>query len=139
MNRFVKEFFRRGMLFAWGGPAVVAIVWLILGKTGQLEALPANEAVLGVLSSTVLAFVAAGITAVYQLEQLPKPMAGLIHLAVLYVDYLTVYLLNGWIASRVIAAFTLVFAAGFLLIWAAVYLTVSHSVKKMNRFVEEKD
>ena len=139
MNRFVKEFFRRGMLFAWGGPAVVAIVWLILGKTGQLEALRTGEAVLGVLSSTVLAFVAAGITTVYQLEQLPKPMAGLIHLAVLYADYLTVYLLNGWIAPRIIATFTLVFAAGFLLIWAAVYLAVSHSVKRMNRFVEKKE
>ena len=138
MNRNVKEFFRRGMLFAWGGPAVVAIVWFILGKTGQLEALSAQEAVLGVLSSTVLAFVAAGITVVYQVEQLPKPMAGLIHLAVLYVDYLTVYLLNGWIAPRVIAAFTAVFAAGFLLIWAAVYLTVSRSVKRMNRLVEKK-
>ena len=69
MNRFVKEFFRRGMLFAWGGPAVVAIVWLILGKTGQLEALRTGEAALGVLSSTVLAFVAAGITTVYQLAQ----------------------------------------------------------------------
>ena len=135
MNRFVKEFLRRGMLFAWGGPAVVAIVWLILGKTGQLEALRTGEAVLGVLSSTVLAFVAAGITAVYQLEQLPKPMAGLIHLAVLY----AVYLLNGWIEPRIIAAFTLVFAAGFLFIWAAVYLTVSRSVKKMNRFVGKKD
>ena len=139
MIRFVKEFFRRGMLFAWGGPAVVAIVWLILGKTGQLEALRTGEAALGVLSSTVLAFVAAGITTVYQLEQLPKPMAGLIHLAVLYADYLTVYLLNGWIAPRVIAAFTLAFAAGFLLIWAAVYLAVSHSVKRMNRFVEKKE
>ena len=139
MIRFVKEFFRRGMLFAWGGPAVVAIVWLILGKTGQLEALRTGEAVLGVLSSTVLAFVAAGITTVYQLEQLPKPMAGLIHLAVLYADYLTVYLLNGWIAPRIIATFTLVFAAGFLLIWAAVYLAVSHSVKRMNRFVEKKE
>ena len=139
MIRFVKEFFRRGMLFAWGGPAVVAIVWLILGKTGQLEALRTGEAALGVLSSTVLAFVAAGITTVYQLEQLPKPMAGLIHLAVLYADYLTVYLLNGWIAHRVIAAFTLAFAAGFLLIWAAVYLAVSHSVKRMNRFVEKKE
>lgn len=139
MNRNVKEFFRRGMLFAWGGPAVVAIVWLILGKTGQLEALRVQEAVLGVLSSTVLAFVAAGITVVYQVEQLPKPMAGLIHLAVLYVDYLTVYLLNGWIAPRVIAAFTAVFTAGFLLIWAVVYLTVSRSVKKMNRLVEKKE
>lgn len=139
MKGFVKEFLKRGMLFAWGGPAVVAIVWLILGKTGQLEALRTGEAVLGVLSSTVLAFVAAGITVIYQVERLPKPMAGMIHLAVLYADYLTVYLLNGWIAPRVIVAFTLAFAAGFLLIWAAVYLTVSHSVKKMNRMMERKE
>lgn len=139
MNRNVKEFFRRGMLFAWGGPAVVAIVWFILQKTGQLEVLRVQEAVLGVLSSTVLAFVAAGITVVYQVEQLPKPMAGLIHLAVLYVDYLTVYLLNGWIAPQVIAAFTVVFTAGFLLIWAVVYLTVSRSVKKLNRLMEKKE
>ena len=138
MNRFVKEFFRRGMLFAWGGPAVVAIVWLILGKTGQLEALRTGEAALGVLSSTVLAFVAAGITTVYQLEQLPKPMAGLIHLGVLYLDYLAVYLLNGWIEPRRVAAFTLIFVAGFAAVWCGIYLAIRRNVKKMNRLVEGK-
>ena len=65
---------------------------LSISAAGQTAT--AGEAVLGIYSSTMLAFVAAGITVVYQLEQLPKPMAGLIHLAVLYADYLLVYLLT---------------------------------------------
>lgn len=138
MKWYVKEFFRRGMLFAWGGPVVVAIVWLCINRSGQLDMLAVEEAVLGVLSSTVLAFVAAGITVVYQLEQLPKPMAGLIHLGVLYVDYLAVYLLNGWIERSVLAAFTVIFVAGFAIIWGAVYLTACRNVKKMNQFVEKE-
>lgn len=138
MNRYVREFLRRGMLFAWGGPAIVAFVWLCLERTGQVTELAAGEAVLGVFSSIVLAFVAAGITVVHQIEQLPKPIAGLIHLAVLYVDYLVVYLLNGWIKTEVVTAFTVIFVAGFVLIWGAVYFTVSRSVARMNRLVEEK-
>lgn len=137
MKTYVKEFLKRGMLFAWGGPAVVAFVWLCLGRTGEVTAMPVGEAVLGVYSSLVLAFVAAGITVVYQIEQLPKPMAGLIHLGVLYVDYLAVYLLNGWIKPRVVAAFTGIFVAGFALIWGGVYLAVRRNVKKMNQLVEK--
>ena len=136
MKGVVKEFLRRGMLFAWGGPAVVAFVWLCLDRSGELTAFTPGEAVLGIYSSTVLAFVAAGITVVYQLEQLPKPMAGLIHLAVLYVDYLVVYLLNGWIKPEVVAAFSAIFALGFGLIWGGVYLAVSRNVSKMNRCVQ---
>lgn len=139
MNRFVREFLRRGMLFAWGGPVIVAFVWLCLERTGQVTELAVGEAVLGVFSSAVLAFVAAGITGVYQIEQLPKPIAGLIHLAVLYVDYLAVYLLNGWIKTEVVTVFTVIFVAGFVLIWGAVYFTVSRSVAKMNRLVEGKN
>lgn len=137
MKGFWKEFAKRGLLFAWGGPVVVAIVWLCLSKTGQLESLSVEEAVLGILSSTVLAFIAAGITVVYQVERLPKPMAGLIQLGVLYGDYLLIYLVNGWIKPDLVAAFTLVFLAGFGIIWGAVYLTVRRNVKKMNRIVEK--
>lgn len=136
MKGIVKEFLKRGMLFAWGGPAVVAFVWLCLDRSGELKAFSPAEAVLGIYSSTVLAFVAAGITVVYQLEQLPKPMAGLIHLGVLYADYLVVYLLNGWIKPEVVAAFSVIFALGFGLIWGGVYLATYRNVSKMNRCVQ---
>lgn len=138
MKRFFREFARRGMMFAWGGPAVVSIVWLCLNRAGVMSGLTVEEAVLGVCSSIVLAFVAAGITVVYQMEQLPKLIAGLIQMGVLYVDYLAVYLLNGWIQPEVVAGFTVIFVAGFLLIWAAVYLAVCRNVTKMNRLMEEK-
>lgn len=137
MKGIVKEFLKRGLLFAWGGPAVVAFVWLCLNRSGELTALSVGEAVLGVYSSTVLAFVAAGITVVYQMEQLPKPIAGLIHMAVLYADYLVVYLLNGWIKPQVVAVFSLVFVLGFGTIWGAVYLTARRNVSRMNRCVQK--
>lgn len=137
MKGIVREFLKRGMLFAWGGPAVVAFVWLCLNRSGELTALSVGEAVLGIYSSTVLAFVAAGITVVYQMEQLPKPIAGLIHMAVLYADYLVVYLLNGWIKPQVVAVFSLVFVLGFGTIWGAVYLTARRNVSRMNRCVQK--
>lgn len=137
MKGIVREFLKRGMLFAWGGPAVVAFVWLCLNRSGELAALSVGEAVLGIYSSTALAFVAAGITVVYQMEQLPKPIAGLIHMAVLYADYLVVYLLNGWIKPQVVAVFSLVFVLGFGTIWGAVYLTARRNVSKMNRCVQK--
>ena len=137
MKGIVKEFLKRGLLFAWGGPAVVAFVWLCLNRSGELAALSVGEAVLGIYSSTALAFVAAGITVVYQMEQLPKPIAGLIHMAVLYADYLVVYLLNGWIKPQVVAVFSLFFVLGFGTIWGAVYLTARRNVSKMNRCVQK--
>ena len=137
MKGIVREFLKRGMLFAWGGPAVVAFVWLCLNRSGELTALSVGEAVLGIYSSTVLAFVAAGITVVYQMEQLPKPIAGVIHMAVLYADYLVVYLLNGWIKPQVVAVFSLVFVLGFGTIWGAVYLTARRNVSRMNRCVQK--
>ena len=137
MKGITKEFLKRGMLFAWGGPAVVAFVWLCLNRSGELTALSVGEAVLGIYSSTVLAFVAAGITVVYQMEQLPKPIAGVIHMAVLYADYLVVYLLNGWIKPQVVAVFSLVFVLGFGTIWGAVYLTARRNVSRMNRCVQK--
>ena len=137
MKGIVREFLKRGMLFAWGGPAVVAFVWLCLNRSGELTALSVGEAVLGIYSSTALAFVAAGITVVYQMEQLPKPIAGLIHMAVLYADYLVVYLLNGWIKPQVVAVFSLVFVLGFGTIWGAVYLTARRNVSRMNRCVQK--
>ena len=78
MKEFMKSFLKRGLMFAWGGPVIVAIVWLCLNGSGVMETLTVNEAVLGVITSTILAFVAAGISAVYMVEKLPL---SLIHIS----------------------------------------------------------
>ena len=129
MKTFWKEFGKRGLLFAWGGPAVYAIVLLCL----PAAALTMREVALGILTITLLAFIAAGITAVYQIEKLPAPMAGLIHMAVLYFDYLIVYEVNGWLANGALLIFTGAFLGGFVLIWATIYFATAAKVRRMNR------
>ena len=135
MNKYVKEFCKRGAMFAWGGPAIIAIIYACLKGAGTLTMLSVNEVVLGILSSIVLAFVAAGISIVYQIETLPKTTAGLIQMAVLYVDYLGIYLLNGWLPVEKVRIFTVIFAAGFAVIWFAVYISTKRKVDKMNRMI----
>lgn len=137
MKQFVKEFCKRGFIGAWGGPAILAIVWLALQNAGVVTEIAVNEAVLGVLSSIVLAFIATGITAVYEQEQLQLGTATLIHGSVLYLDYVLAYLLNGWITLQSLIAFTLIFVAGYILIWATIYGIMAHKVKKLNRLVEK--
>ncbi|MBR4086559.1 MAG: DUF3021 family protein, partial [Clostridia bacterium] len=93
----MKEFLKRGMLAAWSGPVILAIVYGILGATGAVKALTPREVCLGVISVTLMAFIAAGVTAVYTVERLPLFSAILIHAGVLYLDYLLMYLFNRWI------------------------------------------
>lgn len=135
MKSFVRNFVFRGMMFAWIGPAVLAMVWASLQSAGVIRTLTVSETVLGILSITLMAFIAAGSSCIYQIEKLPAAFAALIHAAVLYLDYLCVYLLNGWIPFEKIWFFTVIFAAGFLLIWFFIYLSVKRRVDKMNRMM----
>ncbi len=132
MKKFWIAFMKRGMVAAWGGPAIVCIVWACIHAAGAIDTLEVDTVILGVLSSMLLAFVAAGISVVYQMEQLPRSMAVLIQMAVLYVDYLAIYLLNGWMPLKAIGFFTVVFLAIFAIVWAIIYLTTKISVHKLN-------
>lgn len=135
MKNFVKEFCKRGMMVAWGGPFILAIIYYFLQKNGVTTTLMVNEVVLGIVSSTILAFIAAGISVVNQIEKLPKPMAALIQMAVLYFDYLAVYLINGWISFAQILLFSVIFIAGFLVIWLSIYIGILCKVKKINKML----
>ena len=138
MKNFIKNFIVRGAMFAWGGPVITAVVWAILGASGTLTSLSVRAVVTGILTTTVMAFVAAGISVVYQIENLPKSFAGLIQISVLYIDYLGFYLLNGWIPLNRIPAFTLIFAAVFAVIWLCIYVSVKKKVEKMNQMIRRK-
>ncbi len=135
MKKYVKEFCKRGTMFAWGGPAVLAIVWLALEKAGVIQSLTVGQGVLGILSTTAMAFIAAGISVVYGIESLPKAFAGLIQMAVLYLDYLGFYLLNGWISLDKVWVFTAIFVVGFLVIWFSIYVSIRVKVTKMNQAI----
>ncbi len=139
MKKFIKEFCVRGMMFAWGGPVIMAVVWLCLKASGVLSELSVGQAALGIFSTTLMAFVAAGISVVYQMENLPKPFAGLIQASVLYIDYLGIYLLNGWVPVNKIGVFTLIFVGGFVLIWSSIYIPIRVKVAKMNKMMRRQE
>ena len=97
MKRFSLEFMRRGAVASGIGPLIFAVLYLILQNHLKIETLTVNAMCIGIFSLTVLAFIAGGMNAIYQLEKLPLMVAVLIHGAVLYGSYLGAYLLNGWL------------------------------------------
>ena len=135
MNKYLKKFILRGMLFCWGGPLIVAIVWLCLSKYDVATDISLLQASISVISVTVLAFVVAGVTVIYEIESLPKVIAGLIQCLVLYISYLTVYLLNNWIDKSLVLLFTGIFITSFIVIWVIVYLLVNKNVNKLNKHI----
>ncbi len=139
MKKFIKDFCLRGMMFAWGGPVILAIVWMCLKRTGAVSNLTVNEVVLGIISTTILSFIAAGISIVYHIENLPKAFAGLLQATVLYIDYLGFYLLNGWIPLNQIWVFTVIFVVGFAVIWFSIYIPIRIKVNKINKMIGKGD
>lgn len=135
MKSFLKEFILRGLVAASGGPIVLAIIYYIIGVTGEASSFAPNEVTLGIISVTVMAFIAAGITAIYKTERLPLISAILIHAAVLYLDYLLMYSVNSWIPKNLesIATFTIIFALGFAAVWCIIYATIKIKANKINK------
>lgn len=140
MNKFWKEFLLRGLVCAGGGPVVLAIIYGILGETGVVEYFTPQEVCMGILTITLLAFTAAGMTAIYQMEQLPLPIMILLHGGALYITYIITYLLNGWLHNSLvpILVFTGIFAAGYALIWLIIYAITKAKTEALNQKLQEK-
>ena len=141
MKKHVIDFMHRGLETSVGGPVILAIVYLCIQGRGPAMTLTVNEVVLAILSSALMAFIAAGVSVVYQIEKLPLMWAGFIQAIVLYFDYLLIYLLNGWLKSepKVIFLFTVIFIAGYAVIWTMIYFfAVRPSIRKMNRKLQEE-
>ena len=140
MNKNVKEFIKRGLMSCWGGPVILAIVWLCISKGNIAEEISLYKASVSIISVTVLAFIVAGISIIYQIESLPVTIAGLIQCLVIYLTYLIVYLLNGWINKSIIIPFTIIFAISFIVIWICIYFAIRKNVNKINdKIVNEKN
>ena len=140
MKRFVSEFFRRGLTACGFGPIILAVLYLILHYKGTVETLSVNQVCIGIFSMTLLAFVAGGMNAVYQIERLPLMIAILIHGAILYVSYLATYLLNDWLdwGWIPVLVFSGIFIVGYLAIWAVIYSVIKRNTKKLNKMLKEK-
>ena len=140
MKKFFSEFLRRGLIACGFGPIVLAIVYMILHQTANVQTLTVNQVCIGIFSITVLSFIAGGMNAVYQIEQLPLMVAILIHGIVLYVSYLTTYIINNWLEWSLtpILAFTGIFIVAYLVIWAIIYSVIRRNIKQLNKMLKEK-
>ena len=135
MKKYRIAILKRGSRAAFGGPVILAIVYGILGAAGQVGSFTPGEVCMGILTVTLMAFIAAGVSIVYQIERLPLMSAVLIHGGVLYLDYLLVYLLNSWIPRDLmgIGIFTAIFVGGYIVIWLCIYLSIKAKTDRINK------
>ena len=134
MKKFIISFLKRGSIFASSGPIILAIVYVFLSANGVVETVTVETLIREILTSTLLAFIAAGVSAVYTVDRLHPALAGLIQGSVLFLDYIILYLVNGWLpfSWQTIAGFTVIFVAAFVIIWLIIYLIIRQNIKRMN-------
>ena len=140
MKKHIMEFFRRGLVACGIGPIILAIVYLILRQSTDVETLTVTQVCTGILSTAALALIAGGMNFLYQMERLPLMAAILIHGAVLYVSYLGTYLVNGWLEQGYLPflIFSAVFAVGYLVIWAIIYSVMRRKTAHLNEILRKQ-
>lgn len=133
-ERIVNKFCLRGMMFASGGPLTYGIVMLILYLCGEDTTSDGLMIFRGILSTSILAFLVAGASILWQEERLGLAGALVIHGLFLYISYFIVYVINGLIAIELksIGIFTLVFIIFYSLLYIVLYTVERIKVGKIN-------
>lgn len=135
MKKYIKDFVIRGLMAMGGGPLVYGIVMFILYLCNVDTTVDGVTIFKSIISLSIMAFIIAGSSIVWQIDKLGLGFASLIHGSLLYVCYLIVYLLNNWIEKEIISfiVFTAIYIVTYTLIWLIVYLTEKHKAKKLNK------
>ena len=135
MKNYVKEFFKRGLMFAGFGPIIVGIIYLISSKTVEDFTLNGVEVFTVIVSTYLLAFVHSGVSVFNQIDHWPVMKSLLCHFSTLYAAYVLCYLINSWIPFdiNVVLIFTAVFVAVYFVVWLIVVLSIKAISRKMNK------
>ena len=139
MNKYVKSFILRGLIFSGLGPVVCGIVFWILELTGTNPLLNGGQMLLAIITTYIIAFVHAGASIFPTIEKWSRFKQMLIQGLCLYIVYTLGYLLNNWIPLDwvIIGIYTSIFILGFLLIWGIAYISVRKQEKTLNKKLEE--
>jgi len=139
MNKYLKEFLHRGLMFGGFGPIIMAIIYLILSYSVDGFSLSGSEVFVAVVSLYLLAFVHAGASIFNQIEKWNIAKSLFVHLFTLYVAYISCYLLNSWIPFEpmFLFVFTAIFVAVYMVIWLSVFITVKTLEKRLNKKLEQ--
>ncbi len=134
MNRYLKEFLHRGLVFSGFGPIIFGIIILILSKTNDNFSISAEHLLSGIVSTYIIAFAQASASVFNQIEHWSLPKSLFCHFGSLYAVYVLCYVLNSWIPFEwgVIGIFTAIFVTAFFVIWFTVYFIVKATGKKLN-------
>ena len=139
MNPYVKEFFKRGLIFGGGGPLVLGIVYLILSFTLEDFSLKGTDVFVSILSTYLLAFIHAGGSIFNQIEHWPISKSLLFHFLTLYLAYSICYIINAWIPFEpmMLLWFTLIFTVTYFIIWITVVLVIKLTEKRLNKNLKQ--
>lgn len=139
MNKYVKEYLHRGLIFGGFGPIVTAIVLFIVSLATGGILLTGGELLLAVLSTYLLAFVHAGASVFNQVEGWPVAKSLLFHFLTLYLAYSLCYVVNSWIPFEpmVLLIFSAIFIVTYAIIWLVVYLSVRAVSKRLNSNISD--
>jgi hypothetical protein len=134
MNKYLKIFLHRGLVFGGFGPIVVGIVYLILQNTLEDFSLSGGEVCTAIISTYLLAFVHAGASVFNGIEEWGLARSLGSHFAALYIAYSICYLINSWIPFdlNVFLIYTAVFAIGYFAVWFTVVMVIKISTRKLN-------
>ena len=135
MMKHVKGFLMRGTFFGGFGPIIYGIVMLILYLCKVDTKLDGLDIFRSIISIYMLAFIVAGVSIIWDIERIGLGFQIGIHCLVIYLCYLITYLMNGWMPSNLITLliFTLIFAAGYGIIWCMIYIIERRKAEKLNK------
>ena len=131
MNKYVKEFLHRGLMFSGFGPVIYGIIALF-----EPAAIKDGKTVLvAIVSTYILAFLQAGVSVYNMVESWSLIKIAFLRLAALYVIYLSCYLLNSWLPFDVmnIVWFSVIFVLIYVCVWFIVYFSVRKTSKTLNK------
>ena len=133
MKKYLIDFIKRGLIFGGFGPVIVAIIYFIVSLSETVNLNP-GQILVAVISSYLLAFIQSGATVFNQIENWSTAKSSLVYFTILYIAYLSCYLVNSWIPFEwlFVLIFTVSFVITYLIIWFIVYLIVKHTTKKLN-------
>lgn len=134
MNKYLKEFLHRGLIFGGFGPIILGIIYVIVSNTEKSFSLQANEILIGIISVYLLAFIQAGASVFNQIEHWSIPKSVFFHFLTIYLGYTSCYIINTWIPfkAEIILLFTIIFIIVYVIIWLSVYFIIKLCAKKLN-------
>lgn len=139
MNKYLKSFLHRGLIFGGFGPIILGIIYAVIQSTQKDFSLSGPEVLTAIISIYLLAFVQAGASVFNQIESFSLPKSVLCHFSVLYVAYVICYLVNNWIPfnHEVIAIFTVIFLAVYFIVWITVVSILKVTTKRLNEKLKQ--